>query len=186
MANKELGNLYGYVSIDNDEILTETPLNIITEKDILKYNYIFSSLTKRVGSGGDQFITTMSTGFNSLIYELFMDKFDNEDKAFNKTKEFEVFLNSLVLNTKIYYRGKEMSYPEFINHRDDKSSESMMKFNICFFLSTFIVFSNTIKLETKEKLTIIQEGLCYTGSSTLGEFHSYVQNLKTDLYSVKE
>lgn len=182
-VNKTMNNLYSIVEIDGEELLTETPLNIITEKDILKYNVIFSKIVDMMEKNSGSLIRTLATGFNSVVYNIFMEHTGDEDKAYDKTKEFEIFINSLVLNTKIYYRGKEMSFNEYYALKDDKALETNMRFNVCFFLSMFIVLSNTLKLEKVKNLTEIQKGICYLGSSTLGEFHSFVVNLKTELSS---
>lgn len=182
-VSKSINNLYAILDIDGDEILTETPLNIITEKDLLKFNIVFSKIVDMMEKDSNSLVRTLATGFNSVIFNIFNDNYKDEDIAYDKTKEFEIFINSLVLNTKIYYRGKELSFNEFYATKDDKTLETNMRFNVCFFLSMFIVLSNTLKLEKVKNLTEIQKGICYLGSSSIGEFHSFVQNLKAELSS---
>lgn len=178
MAEKEIKNLYSILEFDNDEVLIETPLASVTEKDILKYNIIFTKIVDETETNSRDVIRTLSTGFNSVIYNIFVDKFKDEDVAYDKTKEFETFLDKLVLNTKVYFRGKEMSFPEFKALKNENSIEINMRFNICFFLSMFIVLSNSLKLEKIGNLTEIQKDVSYIGSSSIGEFHSFVVNLK--------
>lgn len=178
-VNKTMNNLYSIIEIDGDEVLTETPLSIITEKDVLKYNVLFSKIVSMMETDSASLIRTLSTGFNSIIYNVYLDKF-NEDKAYDKTKEFETFVNSLLLNTKMYYRGKEMTYSEYYALKNDKSIEVNMKFNICFFLSMFIVLSNTLNLPVVKGMTEVQKDICYIGSSNIGDFHSFVVNLRME------
>lgn len=186
MAEKKISNLYFNLDFEGEETLVETPLNLITEKDILKYNNIFSMITEIMQDNPSSLLRHLSTGFNSIIYNMYMDKYDDEDKSYEKTKAFETFLKSIVLNSKIYYRGKEMSYPEFVETKKDKTAEIMMEFNICFFLAMFIVLSNTLVLKEIKGMTEIQPLVCYVGSSSIGEFRSFLVNMRAETYSEQE
>lgn len=182
MANKELGNLYFIVELADTEVFVETNLINLTEKDILKFNTIYKEIVKVTSSKQSrEQLQDLITGFNSFVYNILEEKYGDEDKAYNKTKEFESLMDKLILNSKYYYRGKEFTYNELENTIPDVSIETEIKYNICFFLSTFIILSNSSKMTKNEKGWIeIIELVCYLGSSNIGEFISYVQSLKMD------
>lgn len=180
MANKEIGNLYFVIDMNETEVFVETSLVNLSEKEVLKFNTIFKEIVKVTSSKQSrEQLQDLITGFNSFIYNILEEKYGDEDKAFNKTKEFELLMDKLILNSKYYYRGKEFTFNELENTIPEVSIETEVKYNICFFLSTFIILSNSAKMTKNEKGWIeVIELVCYLGSLTIGEFITYVQNLR--------
>lgn len=186
MTDKKIDCLYTYLEQEETDIITETPLNLVTEREVLKFNKIFSNILTSVDVGNkNSILESITAGFKAIIYNIITTYAKTEEEAYNKANEFDTFVNSLLLNTKVFYKGKELLYPEFKTAIEDPSVENTMKFNICFFLSMFIVYSNTVKVQKVNNMTEILPLVAYIGSSSIGEFRTFVLNSKMENSSLK-
>lgn len=187
-VNKSMNNLYSIVDFEGSELLMEVPLNNISERELLKFNLIFTEINYRAEILKEDFSKDLIMGFKPAVYNILNDVIKDDDKTYDLITKFDTFIQNTLLNCKVYFKGKEMTYPEFINVNTQGSEDvnfdniisNSMKLNICFFLSTYIMCSNSLKLKKVKNMIELFNGTLYIGSSTIGEFHSFVVSLKAE------
>lgn len=180
---KDLNNLVFKFETDNNEGYVYTPLEVITEKDILKNSAIFNMFIEKMKDAYSLKNEMLTIGINlkGYIYTEIEKLYSKEDDSFidKKYNSFISLLDSLYLNSKIWSRGKEYTSIEF-ESKEDKAFDNMVRFQILFFLLTSLL-SSVKKIKTNEKIGTIQElPDVYLTSLDFGGLITYIQNSKKE------